>query len=332
LIEMVAARVRRDGLSPGAVLAMAPTRVAAARLRDQLSARIAGTVQEPMARTPHSYAFGVLRRARVLEGDLPPRLISGPEQDRVLAELLAGHAEGYGTAPEWPASTSDQIRELRGFRDELRELLMRAIERGLTPADLARLSRSQNRPEWFAAAQVMDEYLDVTALSTPGAYDPAGIIDAASEVLLGDPDLLAEERRQRALIVVDDAHELTVAAERLLLTLAEGGHDIVLTGDPDAATQTFRGARPRALAEAADRFTAADGSPAPVLILRTVHRHGRLLRAVWGTAYAQEGHYLHVYVSRLRRKLEAADSDGGARDVITAEPGVGYRVREPATD
>jgi two-component system KDP operon response regulator KdpE len=60
--------------------------------------------------------------------------------------------------------------------------------------------------------------------------------------------------------------------------------------------------------------------------------HGRLLRAVWGTAYAQEGHYLHVYVSRLRRKLEAADPDGGARDVITAEPGVGYRVREPATD
>ena len=34
---------------------------------------------------------------------------------------------------------------------------------------------------------------------------------------------------------------------------------------------------------------------------------GRLLRAVWGTAYADEAHYLHVYVSRLRRKLDAAD-------------------------
>ena len=30
---------------------------------------------------------------------------------------------------------------------------------------------------------------------------------------------------------------------------------------------------------------------------------GRLLRAVWGEAYAEEAHYLHVYVSRLRRKL-----------------------------
>jgi two-component system, OmpR family, KDP operon response regulator KdpE len=59
---------------------------------------------------------------------------------------------------------------------------------------------------------------------------------------------------------------------------------------------------------------------------------GRLLRAVWGTAYGQEGHYLHVYVSRLRRKLEAADPDGDARDVVTAEPGVGYRVRDTAGD
>jgi two-component system KDP operon response regulator KdpE len=59
----------------------------------------------------------------------------------------------------------------------------------------------------------------------------------------------------------------------------------------------------------------------------------RLLRAVWGTAYADEGHYLHVYVSRLRRKLAAADRDGVLRDLIAAEPGVGYRIAEaPASD
>jgi two-component system, OmpR family, KDP operon response regulator KdpE len=54
----------------------------------------------------------------------------------------------------------------------------------------------------------------------------------------------------------------------------------------------------------------------------------RLLRAVWGTAYAGEEHYLHVYVSRLRRKLAAADPDGSTRRLIVAEPGVGYRVAE----
>jgi two-component system KDP operon response regulator KdpE len=56
---------------------------------------------------------------------------------------------------------------------------------------------------------------------------------------------------------------------------------------------------------------------------------GRLLRAVWGTDYATEGHYLHVYVSRLRRKLDEADPTGVAGRTITAEPGVGYRVASP---
>jgi two-component system KDP operon response regulator KdpE len=55
---------------------------------------------------------------------------------------------------------------------------------------------------------------------------------------------------------------------------------------------------------------------------------GRLLRAVWGTAYSEEGHYLHVYVSRLRRKLAEADPGGTARDLVAAEPGIGYRVRD----
>ncbi len=56
---------------------------------------------------------------------------------------------------------------------------------------------------------------------------------------------------------------------------------------------------------------------------------GALLRAVWGRQYVEEDHYLHVYVSRLRRKLAAADSTGKMHDLITAEPGVGYRIREP---
>ncbi len=54
--------------------------------------------------------------------------------------------------------------------------------------------------------------------------------------------------------------------------------------------------------------------------------HGRLLRAVWGTAYGGEAHYIHVYVSQIRRKLQAADEAGTLAGLIVAEPGVGYRV------
>jgi two-component system KDP operon response regulator KdpE len=55
----------------------------------------------------------------------------------------------------------------------------------------------------------------------------------------------------------------------------------------------------------------------------------RLLRTVWGVAYADESQYLHVYINRLRRKLTAADPTGAIRDLITAEPGIGYRVADP---
>jgi two-component system KDP operon response regulator KdpE len=59
---------------------------------------------------------------------------------------------------------------------------------------------------------------------------------------------------------------------------------------------------------------------------------GRLLRAVWGDAYSDQGHYLHVYVSRLRRKLDAADPSARAGALIAADPGIGYRVRLPEED
>ena len=55
----------------------------------------------------------------------------------------------------------------------------------------------------------------------------------------------------------------------------------------------------------------------------------RLLRTVWGAAYAEESQYLHVYVNRLRRKLAVADPTGATRDLIVAEPGIGYRVADP---
>jgi two-component system KDP operon response regulator KdpE len=52
----------------------------------------------------------------------------------------------------------------------------------------------------------------------------------------------------------------------------------------------------------------------------------RLLRAVWGLAYADESAYLHVYVNRLRRKLSAAAPESQLEGLIETEPGIGYRI------
>jgi two-component system KDP operon response regulator KdpE len=55
--------------------------------------------------------------------------------------------------------------------------------------------------------------------------------------------------------------------------------------------------------------------------------HRALLREVWGPSYQVEAHYIHVYVSNLRRKIEPDPSR--PRYVLT-EPGAGYRLVEPA--
>ena len=55
--------------------------------------------------------------------------------------------------------------------------------------------------------------------------------------------------------------------------------------------------------------------------------HKAILQDVWGRAYADESHYLHVYVSQLRRKLEPEPAR--PRYILT-EPGVGYRLVDPA--
>ena len=55
--------------------------------------------------------------------------------------------------------------------------------------------------------------------------------------------------------------------------------------------------------------------------------HKVILRDVWGPAYQMESSYLHVFVSQLRRKLEA---DPARPQYIRTEPGAGYRLVNPA--
>jgi two-component system KDP operon response regulator KdpE len=54
--------------------------------------------------------------------------------------------------------------------------------------------------------------------------------------------------------------------------------------------------------------------------------HRMLLREVWGPAYQVEAHYIHVYVSSLRRKIEP---DPAHPRYVLTEPGAGYRLVEP---
>jgi two-component system, OmpR family, KDP operon response regulator KdpE len=69
-----------------------------------------------------------------------------------------------------------------------------------------------------------------------------------------------------------------------------------------------------------------------VVLVRNADRvvtDARLLQQVWGPEYGDEDHYLHVYVARLRKKLER---DPQNPRYLRTEPGVGYRLLTEARD
>ncbi len=261
LVETVARRIVDSGVDPEQVLVLAASRRAAQRLREQITARLAElapadgsdvprTVREPTVRTVHSYAFAVLRLQSALHGDPPPRLLSGPEQDAVVRELLAGELEIDGGA-HWPPRLRPALG-LPGFAAELRELLLRAAERGIGPEDLQRLGREHKREEWRAAGRFFATYEQVTILrgsvgsaapqATAPALDAAELVAAALLAFDTDTEVLARERDRVRHLFVDDAQHLDPQQAQLVGRLGAPATEFVVAGDPDQAIYAFRGA------------------------------------------------------------------------------------------
>jgi superfamily I DNA/RNA helicase/RecB family exonuclease len=281
LVEFVADRVLRRGYAPSEVLVLVPTRTGATTLRDRLALRLGVPTNGPMARTANSVAFQIVRDAVARAGGPTPTLLTGGEQDQIIAELLEGHRLD-GTGPDWPASLTADVRALRGFRTELRDLMMRAVEYGVTADALADLGGNADRPEWVAAAEFIRGYEDVKDQTRPGQYDSTELAGFAAAVVAGAPVGRAGAAAIGSLaglrlIVLDDAQELTQSVLTLIRQFAARGVAILAAGDPDISTGSFHGAHPDALGRLSSYL---GGIPVTTLVLDTVHRHGDEIRGV----------------------------------------------------
>jgi two-component system, OmpR family, KDP operon response regulator KdpE len=141
---------------------------------------------------------------------------------------------------------------------------------------------------------VGDEQEKVAALDA-GADDyitkPFGVEELLARVRA------ALRRVDRAAEPVVDLGGLVVDLERRLVTL---------DGEPVALTPTEY--------DLLELFVRNEGK---------LLTHPTILREVWGPAYGTESHYLHVYVSQLRRKIER---DPARPRFLLTEPGAGYRL------
>jgi superfamily I DNA/RNA helicase/RecB family exonuclease len=270
LVEAVADRIERRGADPDRILVLTFSRKAAAELRDRVTARLGRTTSEPLALTFHSYAYALVRREFVLAGDQPPRLLSAPEQLLEIRRMLRG--EAADGAPNWPERLRPAL-SARGFAEELRDVLMRAAERGLDGKELRQLGRRCKRDDWVAAGAFLDRYAARFDLAPVPAYDYAEIVRIAAG-LLGRAATRQRERDAYDAVFVDEYQDSDPAQESLLLALAGDGRDLVAVGDPDQSIYAFRGADVRALTGFPGKFRAPDGSPAPVIALHTCRRSG----------------------------------------------------------
>jgi superfamily I DNA/RNA helicase/RecB family exonuclease len=284
LLELIAERVLGRGYSPSEILALAPTRGGASALRDTIALRLGVPTNGPVARTVNSVAFQVVTAARAAQGEPAPTLLTGGEQDQIIAELLQGHLE-EGTGPRWPEHLGPEVRRLRGFRTELRDLMMRTVEYGVTPAELARLGARHDRPEWQAAAEFISGYEDVKDLARPGQYDSTELAQYAAAVVRSappGPSAVLGSLAGLRLIVVDDAQECTQATLTLLAQFAARGVAVLAFGDPDICTGSFRGSHPDSLGRLGTYLgPLPPGTPAPrTIVFGTVYRHGSAVRQV----------------------------------------------------
>jgi len=307
LVEFLADRVHRAGFAPEQLLALTSSRGTAARLRDRLALRLGMPSNGPLARTVNSLAFDIVGHAARAAGAEPPQLVTGGEQDSDLAQLLAGQLED-GTGVAWPEHLSPEVRRLRGFRTELRELMARATEYDVTPQLLAELGARHERPEWIAASGFIAEYLGVISSSRAHQLDSAELVQFAVAALAGE-EAGGTVARLR-LVVVDDLQEATRSTLLLLRALAARGIAIVAFGDPDVAANAFRGGEPDALG----RLSAVLGVPELVtLALRSNHRAGAELTAFTGRIVEKigtAGAVGHRAVTAVGADSAGADSAG----------------------
>jgi superfamily I DNA/RNA helicase len=295
LIESAIARIQ-EGAPSDSILFLTYGRESASLIRDAIAIRSSATGYEPLARTFHSLAFSILK---MKSGDdyREPILLSGAEQEKIIADLLEGDVtDGYR---EWPPELRDGDEKLgnplltRGFIRELRDLMMRANERKISPQELATRGGQLGEKYWSSAAAFWTRYEGVMDLAASGAgdakvrIDPSELINAAIAHLKNSPELLATLRKSFATILIDEFQESDPAQRELLALIAPS--DLLIALDSKSAVGRFRGADPDGADTAAHSLIGDHGI---VITLEKNFRNPAKRDAVMAASASEEAHLI----------------------------------------
>ena len=260
------ARLVEAGTDPERVVLVVRTRGARDEARRSLLHRLARPLAAVRVLTVHGLSHHVMaRRFETLGYSRPPDVLTAFDQLSTVRELLSGERP-----EDWPAYGG--MLPLRGFADEVRQLLNRAQEALIQPEGLVERAEAAGLWGWRELGRFYRRYLDV--LSGQGLVDFAGLVNQAAAASRG-----AEPPFDH--VVVDDYQEATFAEEALLGGM--GPESLVVGGDSGSHAFAFQGTTSVPL----ERFTRQFAGAAHVE-LRTPHRADRPSIRAWAAAHASE--------------------------------------------
>ncbi len=246
-----------SGKSKENIVVLTQDRRASADLRSRLSRTLGGLGSNVAVRSLSACAFAILQSYAQAVGRQSPQLISGPEEDTLLGQILADPTLNI----TYPPYATLENRLLPGLREQIRDLLTRVQEHGFSPHQLEELGRTYKEPMWETGAQILQIYREMNesrdalqgSSNSPDRLDHAQLITAAASVLhTWEENVEAAPYSGSVVIappeyswvIVDDLHNAPRSILFLLKEFARRGARIVCAGCPEAAVQGFRGGMP----------------------------------------------------------------------------------------
>jgi superfamily I DNA/RNA helicase/RecB family exonuclease len=298
-----------EGVKPDHILVLTYDRHRASELNDQIFSQSDRATSGSLVKTFPALAFAILRLHRARAGKNPPRLLAGPEQEYFIRELLAGAAEA--NLYQWPEQVLN-ASQTSAFARELRDLISRATEHGITPEELRAMSEREKFPLWAAASNFYVNYRELSGLSHENAFDSSEMIYQATLALENDREFREDIRSRHQVILVDEFHESDPAHRKFLEALYSD--ELTLYVDPDSAIGRFRGADPESIPSIFDRYRDSRGNPTNQIILTTDYRGTRAITDL-GVALAQGFSLSRMSAHRLRSCAASELINEGATEI-----------------
>jgi two-component system KDP operon response regulator KdpE len=224
-----------------------------------------------------------------------PRILVVDDEAQILRALRTS-LQGAGYEVEVAATAAEALTKAAAHPPD--GVILDLVLPDGSGTDVCRELRRWSRAPILVLSAVGDEQEKVAALD-------AGADDYVTKPF-GIDELLA--RLRAALRRADAPGDPVVELGELVVDLEQ--RSVKLRGEPVSLTPTEF--------ELLRLFVRNEGK---------LLTHPTILREVWGPRYGAESHYLHVYVSQLRRKIEP---DPTRPRLLLTEPGAGYRLVRPS--